>query len=433
MTLPDGTQIDLGQADGARRLAARPAWAARSPRRGANVIATAALLSVFDAMATVPGRHHRRPGRERRRHLRRPLDLGRRPRGHAPRAQHRAQDQHPGRHHRDDLPRLDRSDVRLTARDIYSVAAGLYRARHAARPHRQRLHTAHQVSRRARPTRPRGGARAAGRATLSAVVEAALRGLPRRPEVAGARPSPCRHVGEELVKRHLPARPGTVGRWRDRRAATHGYHERARSCAPRSTRSRRRGRRLRGRPRPAGRRPTGPGRQHAGPQVAAVVAVGRAAVERPPRPAPASRSPSRPRCPRRPPRGPAAASGGRSARACRPPVPAVAVAREPRRPASAARGDRSAEDPGRLRSRRASARRAARRARRGKARALPTRWCCRARAAGTGRRSARSTAPPSASTAAPRARRARQERPMARSRRRPGMGWHDIWREVTGR
>ena len=53
MTLPDGTQIDLGKADGGDA-----SGRCRRGRQGddawGNVIATAALLSVFDAMATVP-------------------------------------------------------------------------------------------------------------------------------------------------------------------------------------------------------------------------------------------------------------------------------------------------------------------------------------------------------------------------------------------
>jgi len=53
MTLPDGTQIDLGQADGADASGAAGVGGEVTTPWG-NVIATAALLSVFDAMATVP-------------------------------------------------------------------------------------------------------------------------------------------------------------------------------------------------------------------------------------------------------------------------------------------------------------------------------------------------------------------------------------------
>ena len=98
MTLPDGTQIDLGQADGGDASGAAGVGGQGHDARGANVIATAALLSVFDADghgARPPPPATRRADADR--HLRRPLDLGRRPRGHAPLAQHRAQDQHPGR------------------------------------------------------------------------------------------------------------------------------------------------------------------------------------------------------------------------------------------------------------------------------------------------------------------------------------------------
>jgi type IV secretory pathway VirB10-like protein len=53
MTLPDGTQIDLGQADGGDASGASGVGGKVTTPWG-NVIATAALLSVFDAMATVP-------------------------------------------------------------------------------------------------------------------------------------------------------------------------------------------------------------------------------------------------------------------------------------------------------------------------------------------------------------------------------------------
>ena len=53
MTLPDGTQIDLGKADGADASRAAGVGGKVTTPWG-DVIATAALLSVFDAMATVP-------------------------------------------------------------------------------------------------------------------------------------------------------------------------------------------------------------------------------------------------------------------------------------------------------------------------------------------------------------------------------------------
>jgi len=53
MTLPDGTQIDLGKADGADASGAAGMGGKVTTPWG-NVIANAALLSVFDAMATVP-------------------------------------------------------------------------------------------------------------------------------------------------------------------------------------------------------------------------------------------------------------------------------------------------------------------------------------------------------------------------------------------
>ena len=68
MTLPDGTQIDLGQADGGDASGASGVGGKVTTPWG-NVIATAALLSVFDAMATVPGLHHRRPDGRGDRHL----------------------------------------------------------------------------------------------------------------------------------------------------------------------------------------------------------------------------------------------------------------------------------------------------------------------------------------------------------------------------
>ena len=53
MTLPDGTQLDLGKADGADASGAAGVGGRVTTPWG-DVIATAALLSVFDAMATVP-------------------------------------------------------------------------------------------------------------------------------------------------------------------------------------------------------------------------------------------------------------------------------------------------------------------------------------------------------------------------------------------
>jgi type IV secretion system protein VirB10 len=53
MTLPDGTQLDLGKADGGDASGAAGVGGRVTTPWG-DVIATAALLSVFDAMATVP-------------------------------------------------------------------------------------------------------------------------------------------------------------------------------------------------------------------------------------------------------------------------------------------------------------------------------------------------------------------------------------------
>jgi len=53
MTLPDGRQLDLGRADGGDASGAAGVGGKVTTPWG-NVIATAALLSVFDAMATVP-------------------------------------------------------------------------------------------------------------------------------------------------------------------------------------------------------------------------------------------------------------------------------------------------------------------------------------------------------------------------------------------
>jgi len=53
MTLPDGTQLELGQADGGDASGAAGVGGTVTTPWG-DIIATAALLSVFDAMATVP-------------------------------------------------------------------------------------------------------------------------------------------------------------------------------------------------------------------------------------------------------------------------------------------------------------------------------------------------------------------------------------------
>ena len=198
------------------------------------------------------------------------------------------------------------------------MARVLYSARHASARYRQVKSARLPVTVR-EATVAGGGATRRGERYLSAVLDAALRRAAgpgadfERPPAAAA----VARAASRWFAKNFQLRPGTIGSVQET-ARLHRLHRRSRSCAPRSTSwSAAPAAAGQGPTQTGGRRPTGP-RARDRPELAAVVAVGRASVERPPRPAPASRSPSRPGCRARPRPGRAAASAARSARACRP-------------------------------------------------------------------------------------------------------------------